>query len=174
MITMEKTDRLEAKILGAMESYFGTDARRIRHAKDVLKYAKEILKAEKGVYEVIVPAAILHDIGIRECERKYNSTNGQMQEKEGPPIARKILKDLHVDKRAIAEICGIIASHHSPGEIDTANFKIIWDADWLVNLKDEHDIKDKKKLKGIIEKIFLTGAGRGIAEEIYLKDTEAI
>ncbi len=143
--------------------------RRIRHAKNVLKYAKEILKTEKGVYDVIVPAAILHDIGIRECERKYNSVNGQLQEKEGPPIARNILEDLHADKRAIAEICRIIASHHSPGEIDTLNFKIIWDADRLVNLTDEYNINNKKKLKAIIEKTFLTGTGKMIAKGIYLK-----
>lgn len=167
---MRKTSSPEIKILEAMESYFGSDARRIQHAKDVLKYAKEILETQKGDYEVVVPAAILHDIGIKECERKYGSTNGQLQEKEGPPIARQILEGLHVEKNTISEICRIIASHHSPGEIDTLNFKIIWDADWLVNLQDEYDISDRKKLKGIIDKVFITDSGKAIAKGIYLDD----
>jgi HD superfamily phosphodiesterase len=163
-----KTNEPESDILDAMKRYFDTDAGRIRHAQNVLKYAKEIMKAEGGAYDVVVPAAILHDIGIRECERKYGSTGGQLQEKEGPPIARKILEDLHVDTKNIEEICRIIASHHSPGEIDTLNFKIIWDADLLVNLNDEYDIDNKRKLKDIIAKTFLTETGKTIAVGRYL------
>lgn len=161
---------LTIAILDRMKKYFGTDARRIRHAQDVLGYARELLKKEKGNREIVIAAAILHDIGIKECERKYNSTSGQLQEKEGPAIARKILEDLKVGQDTIREICRIIASHHSPGEIDTMNFKILWDSDWLVNLKDEYDIKDRKKLEDIIEKVFLTQTGRIKARDIYLKN----
>jgi hypothetical protein len=49
------------------------------------------------------------------------------------------------------------------------NFKIIWDADWLVNLKDEVDINNKEKLKMVIDKIFMTDTGKRIAKEIYLR-----
>lgn len=160
---------LTAAILNRMKKYFGADAKRIRHAQNVLRYARELLKKEKGDRDIVIAAAILHDIGIKECERKYNSTSGQLQEKEGPAIARKILEDLKVGQDATTEICRIIASHHSPGEIDTMNFKILWDSDWLVNLKDEYDIKDRKKLEGIIEKVFLTQTGRTKAKKIYLK-----
>lgn len=167
---MENTIDLESDILETMKRYFGTDTGRIQHAQNVLKYAKDILKKEKGVHSVVIPAAILHDIGIKECERKYSSTNGQLQEKEGPPIAGKILKNLHIDKNIIAEICQIIASHHSPGEIDTVNFKIIWDADLLVNLKDERNVKNKEKLEKIIAGAFLTETGRMLAMRIYIED----
>ncbi|MDP2980744.1 MAG: uroporphyrinogen-III C-methyltransferase, partial [Candidatus Omnitrophota bacterium] len=161
---------LTIAILNRMKKYFGADAKRIKHAKNVLGYARELLKKEKGDRDIVIAAAILHDIGIKECERKYNSTSGQLQEKEGPAIARKILEDLKVGQDTIREICQIIASHHSPGEIDTMNFKILWDSDWLVNLKDEYDIKDRKKLEDIIEKVFLTQTGRIKAKKIYLKD----
>lgn len=160
---------LTIAILNRMKKYFGADARRIRHAQNVLGYARELLKKEKGDRDIVIAAAILHDIGIKECERKYNSTSGQLQEKEGPAIARKILEDLKAGQDAIREICRIIASHHSPGEVDTMNFKILWDSDWLVNLKDEYDIKDRKKLEDIIEKVFLTQTGRIKAKKIYLK-----
>jgi len=164
---------LTIAILNRMKKYFGADARRIRHAQNVLGYARELLKKEKGDRDIVIAAAILHDIGIKECERKYNSTNGQLQEKEGPAIARKILKDLKFSRDTIREICRIIASHHSPGEIDTMNFKILWDSDWLVNLKDEYDIKDRKKLEDIIEKVFLTQTGRIKARDIYLKNEKS-
>ncbi|PIU41679.1 MAG: hydroxymethylbilane synthase [Candidatus Omnitrophica bacterium CG07_land_8_20_14_0_80_42_15] len=161
---------LEGRILEKMEGYFGPDTRRIHHAWQVLKYAKEISQKEGGDSGVIAASAILHDIGIKECEKKYNSTGGQLQEKEGPPIARSILRDLHVSEEIISEVCQIIASHHSPGEIDTLNFKILWDADWLVNLKDEYHIKDKQRLVDIIEKTFLTETGKMKARGIYIKD----
>ncbi|OGX17039.1 MAG: hypothetical protein A3K83_06225 [Omnitrophica WOR_2 bacterium RBG_13_44_8b] len=164
---------MEKKILKRMKEYFGQDKKRINHAQEVLRYAKGLLENEGGNNDVVIAAAILHDIGIKECERKYNSTNGQLQEKEGPPIARKILEDLKIRGEIIDEVCRIIASHHSPGEIDTLNFKILWDADWLVNLKDEYDTRDKKELERIVEKVFMTKSGKVKAREVYLNHEES-
>ncbi len=152
-----------------MKQCFENNKKYINHALKVLGYAKIILKQEKGDSKIVFPAAILHDIGIISCKKKYNSTGGQLQEVEGPPIARKILEKLKMDNKIIDEICSIIASHHSPGEVDTINFKIIWDADWLVNLRDEYNIKDKKKLEKVINKIFLTRSGSVLGKSIYLK-----
>lgn len=163
---------MEEKILKKMTEYFGDDKKRICHAQEVLRYAKELLKNEVGNRDVVIFAAILHDIGIKECERKYNSTSGQLQEREGPPIARKILEDLKIKEEIIDQVCRIVASHHSPGEVTTLNFKILWDSDWLVNLKDEYDIRDKKKLERIIEKVFMTKTGKTKAREIYINNEE--
>ena len=157
------------KILSEMRNYFGKDERRVEHAGKVFYYAGRILKKENANPDVVIPAAILHDIGIKECERKYLSTNGQLQEKEGPPIAKRILEKLKIKPEIIKEVCEIIASHHSRGEINTLNFKVLWDADWLVNLRDEYDIEDTKRLERIIDKVFLTEEGKRIAGLIYLK-----
>jgi hypothetical protein len=67
-------------------------------------------------------------------------------------------------------VCQVIAHHHSPGKINTRNFKVLYDADWLVNLGDEYDIRDRDKLGRVIEKVFLTESGRRLAREIYLSD----
>ena len=58
--------------------------------------------------------------------------------------------------------------HHSPGKINTQNFKILYDADWLVNLRDEYDIQDRNKLASIIDRVFLTRSGKALAREVYL------
>ena len=159
---------LENKMIEKMKHYFDDDKKYIDHALKVLEYAREILKQENGDSKIVFSAAILHDIGIKVCKKKYNSTGGQLQEKEGPPIARKILELLKVDSKIINEVCDIIASHHSPGEINTLNFKIIWDADWLVNLEDEYNIKNKEKLEKVINKIFLTKTGKNLGKLVYL------
>jgi len=164
----EKLDFKE-RILSEMIHYFGDDIKRINHARKVLYFVEKILEQEKGAdRRVVIISAILHDIGIKECERKYNSTDGQLQEKEGPPIAKEILEKVGIKEEIIDEVCKIIASHHSPGEIDTLNFKILWDSDWLVNIEDEFNLNDKEKLKRIIDKNFLTSAGKQIAKEKYL------
>lgn len=153
----------------AMEEYFGNDARRIDHALRVTSFACRLMEDEPADPELVVATALLHDIGIREAERKYNSSAGNLQEIEGPPVAREILARLGYADSFINEVCAIIASHHSPGEVDSDNFRIIWDADWLVNLGDECDLSDKDKVEKIIKKTFQTPTGRMMAKQIYLK-----
>jgi len=155
------------KVEQAMKDYFGADRRRIDHALRVAGFAEEILAHEPGDRQVVMAAAFLHDIGIREAERKFGSSAGDLQEQEGPPVAREILSSLGYGEALIAEVCAIIASHHSPGEVETDNFRIIWDADWLVNIPDEVGLADEKRLREIIGKVFQTGTGRSIAERLY-------
>ncbi len=157
-----------AALMKAMETYFDGDTKRINHAHRVTAYAEQLLKREEGNYPIVIGASVLHDIGIHQAEKKYGSTSGKYQEKEGPPIARRILAALGFEQSQIEEICEIIAHHHSPGKINTRNFKILYDADWLVNLRDEYDIWDRAKLSSVIDKLFLTESGRSLAKDIYL------
>jgi HD superfamily phosphohydrolase YqeK len=159
---------LQEKLIKELEDHFGNDAKRINHAKKVLRFAQELLKQEKADWEIVVAASILHDVGIKPAEERFGSSAGNLQEALGPQIARQLLSKLGVEKEKIEEICQIIAHHHSPGKINTLNFKVLYDADWLVNLKDEVDIEDKHKVKGIIEKVFLTKTGEAIARQLYL------
>lgn len=70
------------KTLSEMMNYFGDDIKRITHAMKVTHFAEKILQQEiTADRRVVIISAILHDIGIKECERKYNSTDGQLQKK---------------------------------------------------------------------------------------------
>ncbi|MCL4418147.1 MAG: HD domain-containing protein [Actinobacteria bacterium] len=159
---------LKNEIIKKMITYFDYDNNHINHTYRVLDYAEEISDNEKGDPDIVIPSAILHDIGIPDCKKKYKSTGGQLQEIEGPMVAREILESLSINEEIIKEVCEIVGCHHSPGEIETMNFKIIWDADCLVNLPDFYDIKDKTKLAEIINKTFMTKSGLKKAREIYL------
>jgi hypothetical protein len=161
-------NKLKNEIIKKMMAYFAYNNNLINHAYRVLHYAEEISGVENGVPDVVISSAILHDIGIPSCEKKYKSNEGQLQEIEGPPLAREILGSLGMDELIIKEVCEIIGCHHSPGEIDTVNFKIMWDADMLVNLPDIYDVKDRVNLQGIISENFMTKAGLKIAKELYL------
>jgi HD superfamily phosphodiesterase/predicted RNA-binding Zn-ribbon protein involved in translation (DUF1610 family) len=159
---------LKDKLIRELEDYFGSDAKRIAHAKRVMGFAEEILKQEKADWNIVMPASILHDLGIKPAEEKYGSNAGHLQEEQGPGIAREILSKLGVKKEVVEEVCGIIACHHSPGKINTMNFKVLYDADRLVNFSDEVDANDKSKIIGIIDRVFLTQTGKKIAASVYL------
>lgn len=160
---------MKDKLLREMEYYFGRDAKRINHARRVLGYAEQVLEKENGDREIVEAAAILHDIGIHAAERKHGSAAGKFQEIEGPPIAENILNKIAFPGEKMREVLAIIAHHHTPGKIKTNNFKILYDADWLVNLADEHDVADKKRIERIIEKVFLTASGKKLARRVYLE-----
>jgi len=160
---------MRERLIREMMNVFGADQRRINHALAVLNYAEQILSAEGGDPLVVKAAAILHDIGIHEAERKYSSSAGKYQEIEGPPIAREILGKYDLDEAVIEHICRIIANHHSAKDIDTLEFKILRDADWLVNIPaDFADVKSGE-LKNLIDKVFKTNRGKQIAIESFLK-----
>ena len=161
-------DRI-AQVRAAMEEYFGEDRKRIEHALKVTAFAGQLMEEEAANPDLVIATALLHDIGIREAERKYGSSAGNLQEVEGPPVAREILSGIGFSEPFIGEVCEIIASHHSPGEVDTENFRIIWDADWLVNMGDECDLSDPARTEQIIKKTFQTRTGRRIARQLYLK-----
>ena len=112
-------------------------------------------------------AAILHDIGILQAEHKHGSSAGSFQEIEGPPIARAILEKHDLGKAKIDHISQIIANHHSAKDIDTLEFRIIWDADWLVNLQDETAARSPHQWEERINKIFKTQTGRQLALQIF-------
>lgn len=152
------------RLVAVMKRTFGDDQRRIRHALTVLERAKEIMRGEKGADpKVVLAAAVLHDIGIQAAERNHNSNAGRWQEIEGPPIAEELMKELGLDEMTRDHVCRIIANHHSAKDIDTLEFRILWDADWLVNIPDEYPDHTPERLTALIHKVFKTMTGRKLA-----------
>ena len=156
-------------ILLDMIRYFQGDAKRINHALKVYGFAHTICRSENvnGTrQDVIELAAILHDIGIHEAEKKYHSTAGNYQEIEGPPIARQILMTRGVPQEVIDRVCYLIGNHHSYSKIDDIDFQILVEADFLVNIfEDDMQIK---AIESIQNKYFKTSSGREILITMYL------
>lgn len=165
---------LTYQLIKAMKNEFGNDLKRISHTLSVLEHAKDILREEGGDSIVVIASALLHDIGIQAAERKYGSSSGKYQEIEGPPIARRIMEGIGLESSTIEHVCSIVGSHHSGSDIDTLEFRILWDADWLVNIPDEFADFNKDELKGIIGKIFKTKSGKKKAYQLYIeKETDS-
>ena len=157
------------KLVYEMEKYLAGDEKRIEHARAVLNYAEQIQAVEGGDPLIVRAAAILHDIGIHQAEQKHGSSAGKYQEIEGPSIAAEILNRCDISSEVIEHVCRIIANHHSAKEIDTTEFRVIWDADWLVNIPMDFPDASEEKLQEIIEKTFKTHEGQKMAVELFLK-----
>lgn len=167
---VQREDLLKNRVALEMKKYFQKDFKRIGHAAAVARYAESLVKAEKGDPAVVISAAYLHDIGIKEAERKYQSAEAVYQEKEGPPVAREILIRLGADDKLIEEVCDIIGHHHHPRAEETINFKILYEADLIVNLEEQHKAKpiEAEKMSGLIDQVFLTESGRTLARTVLL------
>jgi HD superfamily phosphodiesterase len=172
-------DKLVDSLIAGMKSYFDGNQRLIGHALEVLGYAEAILAGQAAAGEpadplVVKAAAILHDIGIPQAVRKHGSAAAEFQELEGPPIARAILERFPIDADRIGHICRIIGSHHHPveltgPELDTPEFRIIWDADRLGNAAGECPSPDRRKIEQYIGTMFRTNAGRALAARKLFK-----
>jgi hypothetical protein len=152
----------------AMENYFGADERRIEHAHRVAGYARELLAAVDADETETLIAAYLHDIGIPEAERKYGRCPGHYQEQEGPPVARSLLEELGADEQLIGTVCALVGCHHTPGGIDSPEFRILWDADALVNLAEVVADKGPEQIERILDTALVTETGYRRARKLFL------
>lgn len=156
-------------VINEMIGYYANDPRRINHFLKVYSFSKSIGELEKLDEEtqyILEIAAIMHDIGIKISEEKYNSSAGNYQEIEGPPVARKMLEGLGFNEKIIDRVCFLIGHHHTYGKIDNIDYQILVEADFLVNIYEDEIKQDS--IISIKDKYFTTKAGTNFLEKLYL------
>lgn len=159
-----------SQVLSKMILYFDGDVKRINHAMKVHGFAKSIGELEeipKEKLEILEVAAILHDIGIKESERKYCSSAAKYQEMEGPAVASDILKEFNLNENFMDIIIYLIGHHHTYSKIDSIDFQILVEADFIVNIFE--DCLAKEQVQIVKEKYFKTSSGISFLESMYIK-----
>lgn len=156
------------KLMLGMIAYNEGDAKRIQHFIKVHALARLIGEEEQldaKTQYVLEAAALTHDIGIRNSEQKYGSCNGKQQELEGPPEAEKLLQKLGFAPEVTERVCWLIAHHHTYNGITGADYQILVEADFLVNLYE--DGVSPEAVKTAYSRIFKTQAGKNICRTMY-------
>lgn len=151
-----------------MIEYYAGDSRRIHHFLKVHSFARLIGEMESMPGEelaVLEIAALVHDIGIKNAELKYGYNNGRLQEQEGPPEARRLLRDVGVESSVIDRVCYLVAHHHTYGGIEGLDYQILVEADFIVNLYD--DKADDDTVRKVYDRIFATESGRYLYRQIF-------
>lgn len=151
------------QIISAMIEYnYGYPAL-INHALKVYAFAKAIGEKEKIPKEkqqLLEISAVLHDIGIRSSEEKY-------QQIEGPPIARELLENLGYEEALIERVCYLVAHHHEYHAIDDVDYQILVEADFLVNIFEENNPPEMVTM--IRETVFQTKTGKEFLDNLFRK-----
>lgn len=128
---------LRAKTIRALTGYFGADDRRIEHALRVLHHADNIMaRRDDCDPDIIIAAALLHDVGIKVSEEQLGHNTGRTQEELGPPVARELLASLGFPAEKIDMVADIIGNHHSKSRYEYPELAVLKEADRIVN-RDE-------------------------------------
>lgn len=151
-----------------MVVYYAGDSRRVHHFLKVHSFAKLIGEMEgmtSAELELLELAALVHDIGIKNAERKYGYNNGRLQEQEGPPEARRLLREAGVGDDIIDRVCYLVGHHHTYRDIDGLDYQILVEADFLVNLYE--DSADRDTVKKAYENVFVTESGKSLCRSLF-------
>ena len=150
-----------------MTEFNAGDPKRIQHFLKVYEFA-HVIGIREGLdpetLHILEMVAILHDIGIRPSEEKYGRCDGKMQEQEGPAYAKEILAQFpEVTAAETDRICYLIAHLHTYENVDGLDYRILLEADFLVNALE--DDLPKEAIRKSRENVFETETG------VYLLNT---
>lgn len=141
---------------------------RIQHFLKVHSFARLIGLGE-GLDETaqftLETAALVHDIGIRPALEKYGTENGRLQEQEGPAPAREMLCGLGFAAPVVERVCYLVAHHHTYTHVDGLDYQILLEADFLVNLYENHNTIEE--VRSARDRIFRTGTGTELCNTMF-------
>lgn len=145
------------------------DLKRIQHFIKVYEFAhliglKEQLNEEE--LRILDMAAILHDIGIKPSEIKYGRCDGKLQEQEGPDYAKQLLAEFpEVRADEVERISYLIGHHHTYNQVDGLDYRILLEADFLVNAME--DSLKKEAIMAFRDKVFRTKTGLHLLNTMF-------
>lgn len=127
----------------------GVNKNFIIHTEGVVKAMQLILKEEAGDPDMLIPAAMLHDVGWAQVEKKYQRTKNKADKLHGmhlhielaPEIIKEILRSVNYKTSQINEVIGIVQAHKF-SKPRTLNKKILIDADQLSDAFKEQFYSD--------------------------------
>ncbi|MDO5559853.1 MAG: HD domain-containing protein [Oscillospiraceae bacterium] len=157
-----------SELMKKMIEYSEGNLHDINHFIKVWTYAKtigELEKIDEDTLFILEAAAITHDIACPLCRKKYGSTNGKYQELEGGILVRDLLKDCGLSVGQIDRIAYLVEHHHTYDNIDSMDYQILLEADYIINA-DESSYS-KQNITEFCKKVFRTESGITLLKSIY-------
>lgn len=165
---MVERDTLVQRLMLAMIEFDAGDPKRIHHFIKVHSLARTIGVGEGLVDPELLTleaAAIVHDVGIHPAEKKYGSSDGKLQEKEGPAPAFELAEKAGFPPEISQRIAWLVGHHHTYHDIEGADYQILVEADFLVNLYE--DGASEQAARSARERIFRTQTGIRLLDLMY-------
>lgn len=156
------------RVILSMIEYYSNDAKRISHFLKVHSFAKLIGECENldpKTLEILEIASVVHDIGIKPAEEKYNSTAGHYQEIEGVKPADEMLTALGIAPEIVERVKYLVAHHHTYTNVDGADYRILLEADFLVNAYEDN--LSVSAIYNARSRIFRTKSGTAVLNQCF-------
>lgn len=134
MSTTLSRDMFLGTVTSLLTGFFASDTHQIGHALLVLHHALRLSAARGDCdFEIVVAAALLHDIGVKPSVEKLGYQNAATQEEFGPPAAATLLRSIDFDPDKTRVVCEIVGNHHSASRFDYPELVVIKEADHIIN-----------------------------------------
>ena len=104
-------------------------------------------------------------LNVKIAEEKYGRCDGDLQEKEGPDIARKLLTEVGYNEEVTERVAFLVGHHHTYSGIDGMDYRILVEADFLVNLYE--DGSPKSAVSAALSGVFETMTGKRICRRMF-------
>lgn len=130
---------IDGLLLGALQHEAG-HPRRSGHILKVAALAGTIGR-EEGLEDeeqmILEAAAVLHDIGIKNCKEKYGQADQENLKTESALVATQMLEDYGYPKAWMDKIIHLVQMHHDYDHIDSQAYQILVEADlWVCALEE--------------------------------------
>ena len=167
----QRDNLFKDRVAVEMKRYFKSDFKQISHASRVALHAERIGKNEGGNLAIILCSSYLRTVGHPEALRKYGDATGEYVEKEGVPIAEAILNKLGANEQLSSKVFAIIAHHQHPTPEDSKEFNVVYDANLIAGLEEEHKNSPLEHTRFIelIDSLLRTDGGRQEARDTFKK-----
>lgn len=169
---MQTENDMIYQLTEAMITYDKGDPKRIQHFIKVHSFAKMIGIGEdldEKTQFILEASALVHDIGIHPAEEKFGSCNGKLQEQEGPAPAREMLSAIGFASDIVDRVCFLVAHHHTYDQVDNIDYRILLEADALVNLYEDQLSADA--VESMLHNVFRTETGTRICRTMFFGKT---
>lgn len=133
----------------------------VLHTKAVIRVMELILQNEQGDPDILIPAAMLHDVGWARVPKKLQKSKKDEEKHEAlvqhlkmaPPIINNILKEVDYQQEPINQIIDIVLAHkfQDPTELDK---KLLIDADGVTDAFPEQFKSDLKSYSVTPQQLF--------------------
>jgi predicted metal-dependent HD superfamily phosphohydrolase len=141
---------------------------RAQHLIKVYALAKAIGEAENlppVTQYTLELAALLHDVGIRPCLEQTGHCTPREQEAEGARVAAPMLQSLGVEETIAERICFLIAHHHTTAGVDGPDWRILLEADYLVNAYEGN--QPEAAIRAAESHFFATETGKMFLQRMF-------
>ena len=161
-------EAITAKLISRMIDYEIGKPALIHHFLKVHNYAAAIGQME-GLDEktlfILETAAVVHDIGIPYADQLCGHHEGPLQEKYGPALAEKMLSELGYEQDVIQRVAYLVGHHHTYHDVDGIDYRILLEADFLVNSLEEG--LSKEAIRNFMDKVFETETGIRMLTQMF-------